>query len=138
MSWGSDDDNERAKKERYDRACANHTELEVDKLFKALIKLKANELRLEVAQPPRVCVRGSLKPLNRPPVFDEELERLYVPMMDERNRRIFEETGAADFAYCLPFEGEVRYFRVNLLRQSGSTSGCVARRLIEEQEEGME
>lgn len=63
--------------------------------------------------------------------------RLCTGMLDERNRRIYEETDAADFAYCLPFEGEVRYFRVNLLRRSGHI-GLVARRLIEDQDEGME
>src|ERR1700733_14179001 len=107
------------KEEQYNFAVANHRELEVDKLYKALIKLKGSDLHLKVAKPPYVRVRGSLKSLNRGPIWDEEMARLCVPMMDERNRRIFEETGGADFAYSMPFEGDIWRFRVNLLRQLG-------------------
>ena len=49
------------KEEQYNFAVANHTELEIDKLFKALIKLKGSDLHLKVAKPPyvRVAVRSN-------------------------------------------------------------------------------
>ena len=50
-------------------------------------------------------VKGSLRPLNRGPIDDEEMERLLLPMLDERNRKIFEETGGADFSHAMEVDG---------------------------------
>ena len=49
-------------------------------------------------------------------------------MMSERNRKIFNETGGADFAYQVDVDGEGWRFRVNLLTQLGHV-GLVARRV---------
>jgi twitching motility protein PilT len=102
--------------------------LEVDRLFRALVKLKGSDLHLKVDRPPVVRVNGTLKPLDHPPIPDEEMVRLTFPMMDERNRGIFESTGGADFAYTVDVDGTVWRFRVNLLQQMGHV-GLVARRV---------
>jgi twitching motility protein PilT len=49
-------------------------------------------------------------------------------MLDERNRRIFEEEGGADFSYTVNVDGENWRFRVNMLKQLGRP-GLVARRI---------
>jgi twitching motility protein PilT len=110
------------------RFLQQHRELEVDKLFRALVKLEGSDLHMKVGRPPMVRVRNELRPLNRPPIDDEEMTRLLVPMMDDRNRRIFEEEGGADFAHTCDVDGVVWRFRVNLLRQLGHM-GLVARRV---------
>lgn len=102
--------------------------LEVDKIFRALVKLEGSDLHLKVGQPPIVRVNGTLKPLNRPPIENEEMVRLLVPMLDARNRRIFEEDGGADFAYVIEIDGVNWRFRVNMLKQLGKV-GLVARRV---------
>ncbi len=103
-------------------------ELEVDKIFRALVKLQGSDLHMKVGNPPIVRVHGDLKPLNRPPIENEEMVRLLVPMMDERARRIFEEEGGADFAYVVDVDGVKWRFRVNMLKQLGKI-GLVARRV---------
>ncbi len=103
-------------------------ELEIEKLFRALIKLQGSDLHLKVGKPPFVRVKGSLRPLNRGPIDDAEMVALCFPMMDERNRRIFDENGGADFAFAMEFEGKNWRFRVNLLQQLGHV-GLVARRV---------
>jgi twitching motility protein PilT len=103
-------------------------ELEVDKIFRALVKLEGSDLHLKVGNPPMVRVKGDLRPLNRPPIDNEEMVRLLVPMMDARNRRIFEEEGGADFAYICEVDGVKWRFRVNMLKQLGRI-GLVARRI---------
>ncbi len=45
--------------------------------------------------------------------------RLLIPMLDDRNRRIFEEEGGADFSYTVSVDGENWRFRVNMLKQLG-------------------
>lgn len=102
--------------------------LEVDKIFKALVKLEGSDLHLKVGQPPMVRVKGDLRPLNRPPIDNEEMVRLLVPMMDDRNLAIFEREGGADFAYIVDVDGVNWRFRINLLKQLGRI-GLVARRI---------
>ncbi|XZE52608.1 type IV pilus twitching motility protein PilT [Planctomycetaceae bacterium SH139] len=103
-------------------------DLEVDKIFRALVKLEGSDLHLKVGQPPMVRVGGELRALNRPPIDNEEMVRLLVPMLDDRNRRIFEEDGGADFAYICEIDGISWRFRVNMLKQLGRV-GLVARRI---------
>src|SRR5262245_55232866 len=103
-------------------------ELEVDRYFRALVKLEGSDLHMKVGRPPTVRVRNELRPLNRPPVDEEEMVRLLVPMMSERHLKIFEEEGGADFAHTCVVDGVTWRFRVNLLKQLGQL-GLVARRV---------
>ena len=103
-------------------------ELEVDKIFRASVKIEASDLHMKVGSPPIVRVKGDLRPLNRPPIELEEMVRLLIPMLDDRNRRIFEEEGGADFSYTVAVDGENWRFRVNMLKQLGRP-GLVARRI---------
>ena len=111
-----------------DRYSGKQQELEVDKLFRACVKLEGSDLHLKVGQPPYVRIRGSLRPLNRDAIDAEEMVRLLFPMLNERNRRIFEEDGGADFAYTIDVDGTSWRYRVNMLQQLGKI-GLVARRI---------
>jgi twitching motility protein PilT len=86
------------------RFLGHHEELEIDKLFRFVVKNKGSDLHLKVGLPPYVRIDGTLRPLNREPVSDEEMIRLIFPMLDkeERRKRIFDEDGGVDFAYQLP------------------------------------
>ncbi|WP_442511241.1 type IV pilus twitching motility protein PilT [Novipirellula sp. SH528] len=103
-------------------------ELEVDKIFRALVKLEGSDLHLKTGQPPMVRVGGELKPLNRPPIENEEMVNLLMPMMDDRNLVIFEQEGGADFSYQCEVDGVRWRFRINMLKALGSI-GLVARRI---------
>ncbi len=102
--------------------------LEVDKLFRACVKLEASDLHLKVGKPPMVRVDGTLRPMNRGPIENEEMVRLCFPLMNERNRKIFERDGGADFAHTVEVDTVNWRFRVNLLQQLGHV-GLVARRV---------
>ena len=103
-------------------------ELEVDKIFRALVKIEGSDLHMKVGQPPMVRTRGELKALNRPPIDSEEMVRLLLPMMDERNLLIFEKEGGADFSHTIDVDGTRWRFRVNMLKSLGNI-GLVARRI---------
>jgi twitching motility protein PilT len=113
---------------KVERFLHKKVELEVDKYFRALVKAEGSDLHMKVGKPPCVRVKNELRPLNRPPVDDEEMTRLLVPMLDERNAKIFEEEGGADFAHTCEVDGVVWRFRVNMLQQLGHM-GLVARRV---------
>src|SRR5262249_55946944 len=105
-------------------------ELEIDKLFRALVKIEGSDLHLKVGTPPIIRVKGDLRRLNRGPIDDDEMARLILPMFshDATRRKIFEEDGGVDFAYKLQIEDKKWRFRVNILQQMGSL-GMVARRV---------
>ncbi len=103
-------------------------ELEVDKLFRALVKHEGSDLHLKVGRPPMIRFKGELRPLNRPPIDTEEMVSLLWPMLNERQKGIFEEEGGADFAYVCEVDGVNWRFRVNMLTQLGKI-GLVARRI---------
>jgi twitching motility protein PilT len=123
--------------EDVERLLKTRDELEVDKLFRALVNFEGSDLHLKVGRPPFVRVAGILRELNYPPIDREEMVRLLVPMMDKRQRKIFEEEGGVDFAYKVDVdskEGEEGgekvgwRFRVNMLQQLGNI-GLVARKV---------
>ena len=107
-------------------------ELEIDKLFRAVVKLEGSDLHLKVGRPPHVRIAGTLRPLNRGPIDAEEMERLVFPLLDEdprlreRRWRIFNEDGGVDFAHTIEMDGQRWRFRVNVFQQMGQV-GLVAR-----------
>ncbi len=113
-----------------ERFLGKREEYEIDKLFRALVRLEGSDLHLKAGVPPYVRVDGTLRPLNRPAIDDEEIVRLIFPLiqMDKRRVKIFEEDGGCDFAYSMPVDGKQWRFRVNILQQM-SHVGMVARRV---------
>ena len=111
-----------------DRFQVKRQELEIDKLFRALVKLEGSDLHLKVSRPPYVRVQGSLRPMNRGPIDDAEILRLCLPLLDQRRRKILDETGGVNFAHVVEVNGDPWRFRVNMMQQQGHL-GLVARRV---------
>ena len=103
-------------------------EYEIDRLFRALVKCKGSDLHLKVGRPPMLRVAGSLQALNRGPIDEDEMDRILYEFMNERNRKILQETGGADFAHIVKVDELVWRFRVNILNQMGRL-GLVARKV---------
>ena len=103
-------------------------EYEIDRLFRALVKCKGSDLHLKVGRPPMLRVAGSRQALNRGPIDEDEMDRILYEFMNERNRKILQETGGADFAHIVKVDELVWRFRVNILNQMGRL-GLVARKV---------
>jgi len=103
-------------------------EYEIDKLFRALVKLEGSDLHLKAERPPFVRIRGKLRSLERGPIEDEEMTRMILAIMDDRCRKILSDTGGADFSHQCEVDGVRWRFRVNVLQQMGHL-GMVARRI---------
>jgi len=111
-----------------ERFLGQRKDLAIDKLFRACVKLDGSDLHLKVDKPPYVRVHGTLRPLNRAPIDNEEMVGLCFPMMDKRLHDIFERDGGADFAYTVNVNGTNWRYRVNILQQLGHV-GLVARKV---------
>jgi len=91
--------------------------------LKACIKLKASDLIMKSGQPPKVRVRGSLKPLDTEPITPEEFVSIAKHILDEDGWADLHKLGSADFAY--DYDATSR-FRVNLFQARGKLS-CACR-----------
>ncbi|HAH44692.1 PilT/PilU family type 4a pilus ATPase [Gimesia sp.] len=103
-------------------------ENEIDKVFRQLIKHGGSDLHMQVGKAPILRVKGTLRELQMEPIDRDQMMALFMPMMDERNQKIFHEEGGADFSYVVEHEGEPWRFRVNLFIQLGFP-GMVSRKI---------
>jgi twitching motility protein PilT len=101
-------------------------EPEANKLFRWVMKEQASDLHLKVGQPPMMRMRGDIKRSNARPLSQEDMERLLLPLLNEKLRKILDEEGGVDFSYIVGHD-ECR-FRVSLFKQRGRLS-LVARRV---------
>ena len=101
-------------------------EPEANKLFRMVMKLQASDLHLKVGQPPMVRLRGDIRRTEAKPLTQEDMERMLLPLLSPRQRKILDEEGGVDFSYVIG-DDECR-FRVSLFKQKGRLS-LVSRRV---------
>src|SRR5215468_9988558 len=101
-------------------------EPEVNKLFRMVMKYEASDLHLKVGQPPMMRYKGDIRRVEMRPLTQEDMERLLLPQLKEKHRKILEDEGGVDFSYVVG-QDECR-FRVSLFKQRGRLS-LVARRV---------
>ena len=63
-------------------------EPEVNKLFRMVMKHEASDLHLKVGQPPMMRLRGDIRRADMRPLTQEDMERLLLPTLREKHRRI--------------------------------------------------
>src|SRR5437763_4054921 len=76
-------------------------EPEANKLFRMVMKLQAADLHLKVGQPPMGRLRGDIRRTEAKPMAQEDMERLLLPLLGARQRRILEEEGGVDFSHVV-------------------------------------
>jgi twitching motility protein PilT len=101
-------------------------EPEVNKLFRMVMKHEASDLHLKVGQPPMMRIRGDIRRADMRPLTQDDMERLLLPHLNAKQRKILEDEGGVDFSYVIGAD-ECR-FRVSLFRQRGKLS-LVSRRV---------
>ncbi|NOG54320.1 MAG: PilT/PilU family type 4a pilus ATPase [Planctomycetes bacterium] len=95
------------------------------KFLEATIHYGASDLIVKVDAPPKVRLRGTLKPLKVDMVTRDDMFQIARDVLDEEQHDGFRHRGAADFAY--DFDEDNR-FRVNLFMARGKPA--IAARLI--------
>src|SRR6266566_3056633 len=76
-------------------------EPEANKLFRMVMKLQASDLHLKVGQPPMVRLRGDIRRTEAKPLTQEDMERMMLPLLSPRQRKILDEEGGVDFSYVI-------------------------------------
>jgi len=77
-------------------------------------KQGASDLHLSAGEPPRIRVHGDMMPVKVPLLDKKEVHNMIYDILNDRQRKIFEETHDIDFSMEL---GDVARFRVNVFVQ---------------------
>jgi twitching motility protein PilT len=101
-------------------------EPEANKLFRMVMKYEASDLHLKVGQPPMMRLKGDIRRMEMRPLTQEDMERLLLPLLTPKQRKVLDDEGGVDFSYVVG-QDECR-FRVSLFRQRGRLS-LVSRRV---------
>jgi len=101
-------------------------EPEVNKFFRMVMKHEASDLHLKAGQPPMMRLRGDIRRADMRALTQEDMERLLLPQLTPKHRKILDDEGGVDFSYVIG-QDECR-FRVSLFKQRGRLS-LVARRV---------
>ncbi|MEI8594761.1 type IV pilus twitching motility protein PilT [Photobacterium sp. Hal280] len=94
--------------------------MDITELLDFSVKHNASDLHLSAGVSPMIRVDGDVRPLSIPPLSHEEAHRLITDIMNDGQRREYEERLEVDFSFVMP---EVGRFRVNAFQQS---RGCAA------------
>ena len=114
------------KAEEHRVAAEPRKEPEVNKLFRMTMKYDASDLHLKVGVPPMMRIKGDVRRMEMRPLTQEDMERLLLPCLSARQRKILDEEGGVDFSWVVG-QDECR-FRVSLFKQRSRLS-LVSRRV---------
>src|SRR5918992_145256 len=88
--------------------------MDVTQLLAFGVEQGASDCHLSAGEPPMLRVHGDLKKLEHPPLAQEEVHTLVYDIMNDAQRKTFEETRECDFSFEM---GTVARFRVNVFMQ---------------------
>ena len=89
--------------------------MDITELLAFSVKHKASDLHLSAGVPPMIRVDGEVRKVNVPALENKEVNNLIYDIMDDKQRKDFEERLETDFSFEI--KGLAR-FRVNVFNQS--------------------
>ena len=89
--------------------------MDITELLAFAVKNKASDLHLSAGLPPMIRVHGDVRRINLPPLEHKEVHAMVYDIMNDAQRKQFEETWECDFSFAVP---SLARFRVNAFQQS--------------------
>ena len=97
--------------------------MDITELLAFSVKNKASDLHLSAGLPPMIRVHGDVRRINLPPMEHKDVHGMVYDIMNDGQRKIYEETLECDFSFEIP---NLARFRVNAFNQNRG-SGAVFR-----------
>ncbi|MBS4018611.1 type IV pilus twitching motility protein PilT [Azonexus hydrophilus] len=88
--------------------------MDITELLAFSVKNKASDLHLSSGLPPMIRVHGDVRRINLPPMEHKDVHGMVYDIMNDSQRKIFEETLECDFSFEIP---NLARFRVNAFNQ---------------------
>ncbi len=97
------------------------TKFDFADVLTGMVEDKASDVHLTPGFPPAVRIRGRIEPLDHDPLTAQDTRDLVYSILNDDQRKRFENQQQLDFAYAIP---NVARFRVNCYFQRGSISAA--------------
>jgi len=88
--------------------------MDITELLAFSVKNLASDLHLSAGLPPMIRVNGDVRKINLPPLEHKEVHAMVYDIMNDRQRKQYEEFLECDFAFSIP---NLARFRVNAFKQ---------------------
>ena len=88
--------------------------MDITQLLTFGVQQGASDCHLSSGEPPMLRIHGELKKLDHPTLSRDDVHNMVFDMMNDNQRRVFQETLECDFSFEM---GEIARFRVNVFMQ---------------------
>lgn len=88
--------------------------MDISDLLAFSVKNKASDLHLSAGLPPMIRAHGDIRKINMPALSHTDVHKMMYDIMNDSQRKTFEETLECDFAFEVP---DLARFRVNAFNQ---------------------
>ena len=96
--------------------------MDISELLAFSVKNKASDLHLSAGLPPMIRVHGDVRRINLPPLEHKDVHSMIYDIMNDGQRKQYEEVLEVDFSFAIP--GLAR-FRVNAFNQERGASAVL-------------
>ena len=96
--------------------------MDISELLAFSVKNKASDLHLSAGLPPMIRVHGDVRRINLPPLEHKDVHSMIYDIMNDGQRKQYEEVLECDFSFAIP--GLAR-FRVNAFNQERGASAVL-------------
>src|SRR6187401_3798174 len=94
--------------------------MDISELLAFVVKNKASDLHLSSGLPPMIRVHGDVRRINVPPMEHKEVHGMVYDIMNDGQRKFYEENLECDFSFAVP---NLARFRVNaFVQQRGAAA----------------
>ncbi len=93
--------------------------VDIAQLLAFAVKSKASDLHLSAGVPPMIRVDGDVKRVNMPPLVHKDVHTMIYDIMNDKQRKDYEEFLETDFSFEIP---KLARFRVNAFNQNRGAS----------------
>ena len=94
--------------------------MDITQLLTFSVQQKASDLHISAGLPPMLRIDGDVRKINAPALDAAETQRLLYDVMNDYQRKQFEEKYEADFSFSLP---NIARFRANIFKQDRGLGG---------------
>ena len=94
----------------------------IQELLKRAVEVRASDIHIVAGAPPMLRIDGLLKPISSDRLSPDQAQRLAYNIMNENQRKLFEQDLEVDFSFGVQNLGR---FRANVFMQRGSTSAVL-------------
>ena len=89
--------------------------MDITELLTFVVKNKASDLHLSSGMPPMIRVHGDVRRINLPPMEHKDVHAMIYDIMNDGQRKVYEENLECDFSFAVP---NLARFRVNAIVQN--------------------